>query len=316
MLFNSWTRKLLLLQLSLLVVSFSTYTVGIVWKVHFTWRNGIHNETLSKPSTDDIFYTAEVWGLLICLSSMLYTETQAHPRSKSVFGAIYIFISTLSLVLGGDTITKSARDALSLMNQNDNESFDHITVTDPKVILKLTGNLVKGLSWLLFTVQTTAYTHNLDDINIQPSPTTTVIYQAQRILIVSLIYSLVILWTMIASWMDFKFAYHDYFILCYYLATVFTAGCIGDDSTVKRVILSIFSVPFMTVILLDFGKTIFCSRDRWIQQHTPLNPVHLSVKLSSVLAGLFLWIYKYEPLSGEPRLRTGKLYMQAKTTTL
>ena len=318
MLFNSWTRKLLLLQLCFLVVSFTIYSVGIVWKVHFTWRNGIiHNASLSKPDADDIIFTdAEVWGLLICLSSMLYTETQAHPRSESVFGTIYLLISTVSLVLGGETIFKSARDAISLMNQNDNiVSFNHTTLTDPKVILNLTGSLVKGLSWLLFIVQTFTYTHNLADTHTQPSPKhlTTIVHRVQMMVIVSLIYSLVILWMVIASRMDFSFAYDDYFILSYYLVTVLATGCIGDDSAVKGVILSIFSLPFMTVILLDISETIFCNGDCWIQR---LNPVQLCIKISSVFAGLFLWMYTFEPFSGEPQLKTGKLYMQAKTTTL
>ena len=292
MLFNSLTRKLLLLQLCFLAVSFSIYTVGIVWKVHFTWRNGIHNESLSKPNTDDnMFYTVEVWGLLICLSSMLYTETQAHPHSESVFGAIFLFISTVSLVLSGESIIKSTRDATSLINRNDIESFNHTTLTKPIVVLKLIGNLVKELNWLLFTVQTTAYTHNLEDTHIQPSSTTTVVHRVQRMMIVLLIYSLVIQWTMIASQMDFNFVYHDYFIFCYYLATVLTAGCLGDDSTVKRVTLSTFSLPFMTVILLDIGTILFCNGDCWIQQCIPLNHLHLSIKISSVLVGLFVWIY-------------------------
>lgn len=303
MIFNSCTRKLLLLQLCFLAVSFSIYAVGIGWTVQFILTHGIQdmvNTSVSNPKMDDLFHTTEVWGLLICLSSMLYTEMQAQSHSESVFGAIYLFISTVSLVLGGDTIFQSTWNGISMINI---ESFNRTTPIDVKVILNLTGSVVKGLSWLLFIVQTIVYTHNLhlEDTYAQPSPKMAATHRVVRMLVVLLIYSLVILWTIIASQMDFKFIYPHYLILCYYSVTVLIAGCVRDDSAVKGVILSTFSVSFMTMLFLDIGETFFHSGDCWKQQQC--NPVHLSIEVCSVIAGLFLWMYILEPFTGEPQLK-------------
>lgn len=300
MFFSSWTRKLLLLQLCLLMVGCSISSVRLTWTGYSVWTNGVRdiNKSLSDSTNGDLLSATEVWGLLICLSYMLHKEIPDQFCSKSVISATYGFISVISLVLGGESIFQSTRDTISLINSTD--TFTYTAPTDFRDILSVIATLTKHLSWLLFIMQTGVHSQQGEVNQLKAPP----IHIATRMMTVALINLSVILWTVVATQLDFKLAYPHYIILCYFLVTVLVAGCVRDDSTAKGTILSILSVSFMTLILIDLGETIILHcRTNWTQECTRLNPVHVSVMASSIVAGALLWMCMFElcPSSDEPQ---------------
>ena len=304
MLFSSGTRKLLLLQLCLFMVGCSISSVRLSWTGYSIWTNGVQdiNKSLSDSTSGDLLSATEVWGLLICLSYMLHKEIPEQFCSKSVISATYGFISIISLVLGGESIVQSTRDTISLINSTD--AFTYTAPTDLRDILSLTAMLAKHLSWLLFIMKTSVHSQQLEvEVNqLKVTP----MHIVARMMTVVFIYLSVILWTVIATQLDFKLAYPHYIILCYFLVTVLVAGCFRDDSAVKGTILSILSVSFMTLILIDIGETmILHCRTNWTQECTQMNPVHISVMVSSITAGALSWMCMFElchcPSSDEPQ---------------
>lgn len=313
MLFSSWTRKLLLLQLCLFTVGCLISSVRLSWTGYSIWTNGIQdiNKSLSDSTNDDLLSTTKVWGLLICLSYMLHMEIPDQLRSKSVISAIYAYISIMSLILGGDSIVQSTRDTISLIDST--ETFTHTAPADLKVILNLTATLSKHLSWLLFLMQTFVHSKELEVIQLQKVKSTHII---ARMMTVPLIYLSFILWTVIVLQLDFKLTYAHYIIICYYLVIVLVAGCVRDDSAAKGTVLLIFSVTFMILILMDVGeKLILQCRTGWTQQCAQLNPMHVGVMVSSITAGALLYMYIFElcPSSDEPQMTENDPHLSLKS---
>lgn len=322
MIFNRWTRKLLLLELCFFMVGCLIHAVGLSWIAYSIWIERV--DMLSKVSTADIFYAIEVWGLLVCLSNMLNVEKQNRSGSESsAFGAFYVFISIISLALGADTLVSNVRDTFSIIHHQTNivsSNHTYPPTIDRTVVLSSAGTPVKLIGWLLFVVKTLEYTYTYEpeDFITNESHRAAITHTVARVMVVSLSYTSVASWIVIASQMNFKFIYPHYFILCYYLVTVSVAGCIQDGSAAKGTILSTLSVTFLIAILLDIGETVFYCTVSSKQPCTEPNPVYVGTMISSVIAGTLLWAYSLElwPFSWEPRLTAKNEFSTKAETTV
>ena len=290
--FNSWSRKLAVLPLSLFLIGWLVYLVGFGW-MWVTWTGGLYFYTEEDGySIVDRkiypFYVSLIFGLIVFLCGVLHA---AVPQLPGVVGSVILaLVSTVHFAATGEvayestlniTMTQYLNNIYETTSGMGNISFKNSSSSIPinpyhpnsapnavntASVLMLIGSLVQVTSWMLVTICSAFYKYRLKkksrtesfrgEDSLCPCDPKLLFSGPARKLSIPFIIISAIGWCILVSRLNFILFIPDSFLLLaplLYIAALSHAGFTGALSTTIEVCICILSMIYVIFVGVTFN---------------------------------------------------------------